>query len=144
MQRQAIIDTLKARLKRITRAAGYDWEPNAFEWLVTPLAEHDLPAIVVKDTEDDIAHDRVGGSSEHTLKIEVEIYASDEHSTAESLRKKVSDVLRVVGAPAGDGEYLGEYQSVEGVEMWIEQNESVVGAARIVLSVKYYTRNWEM
>ncbi|WP_456390609.1 hypothetical protein [Hydrogenimonas sp.] len=144
MKRQAIIDNLKARLKTITVANGYTWEPNLFEWLVTPLGKHDLPALILKDTDDDITHDYPSGSSDHSLKIEIEIYAADERMTAESLRSKVLDVLRVIGAPEEEGEYLGDYRSVTGTEMQIEQNESIVGAARIDLSVKYYTEAWGM
>ncbi len=144
MRRQTIIDNLKTRLKTITLANGYTWEPNLFEWLVTPLSKGDLPAIIVKDTDDDITHDDPSGSSDHSLKIEIEIYAADERMTAESLRSKVLDVLLVIGAPEGEGEYLGDYRSVTGTQMQIEQNESVIGAARIDLLVKYYTQAWEM
>ncbi len=144
MKRQVIIDNLKTRLKTITVANGYTWEPNLFEWLVTPLSKGDLPAIIVKDTDDDITHDDPSGSSDHSLKIEIEIYAADERMTAESLRSKVLDVLLVIGAPEGEGEYLGDYRSVTGTQMQIEQNESVIGAARIDLLVKYYTQAWEM
>lgn len=144
MRRQTIIDNLKTRLKTITVANGYTWEPNLFEWLVTPLSKGDLPAIIVKDTDDDITHDDPSGSSDHSLKIEIEIYAADERMTAESLRSKVLDVLLVIGAPEGEGEYLGDYRSVTGTQMQIEQNESVIGAARIDLLVKYYTQAWEM
>jgi len=144
MKRQAIIDNLKARLKTITVASGYTWEPNLFEWLVTPLGKQDLPALTLKDTDDDIVHDDASGSSDHSLKIEIEIYVSDENLTAQSLRSKVLDVLQIIGAPEEDGEYLGDYRSVTGMQMQIEQNESIVGAARIELSVKYYTQIWEM
>jgi len=85
---------------------------RADEWLVTPLSKSDLPAIIVKDTDDDITHDDPSGSSDHSLKIEIEIYAADDRMTAESLRSKVLDVLLVIGAPEGEGEYLGDYRSV--------------------------------
>jgi len=138
MRRQIIIDNLKNRLKTI------EWKPNLFEWLVSPLSPSDLPAIILKDTDDQVDSEQASGSSSHSLKIEILLFVSDEALTPKSLREKILDVLVVIGKESAEGEDLGDYISFDSVEIDFEHQDQMVGMAQIEVTIKYYTEKWSI
>lgn len=144
MRRETILENLKSRLRTITAANGYTWEPKLFEWLTTPLSAADLPALILKDGDDEIRHDEPSGSSEHSLSVEILLFDGQNGTTASSLRRKLADVMGVVGKEEADGEDLGDYRSVEATRMEIDQSETLLGAARLELLFRYRTKIWEM
>ncbi len=144
MRRDTIVGNLKNRLKRITAANGYTWEPKVFEWLVTPLGDSDFPAIVIKDANDDVDSQSSSGSSEHNLKVEIMLFVKEGAATPSSLRSKMQDILAVIGEDPQDGEDMGEYISFDGSELLIEQQHEVEGGVKIDITVSYMTEKWSI
>ncbi|NPA64051.1 MAG: hypothetical protein GXO16_03655 [Epsilonproteobacteria bacterium] len=144
MRRQAIVDSIKNRLKTITKENGYDWEPKVFEWLVTPLGPNDLPAIVVKDTEDEIDSKRDGFFSVHRLSVEILIFAKGGDDLAQRMRKMAQDVLGVIGANPVEGEDVGDFLEFVSNDLVIEQQHDREGGMRIEIAVLYNTEKWSL
>lgn len=144
MRRETILDNLKNRLKTITTANGYGWEPKVFEWLTTPLGSGDFPAVVVKDTEDSVDSEKISGVSEHSLKIEILLFVKEGVLTSKALRAKMQDLLFVIGKEPEVGEDLGDYISFDGNEIALDQQRDIEGGAKIELTVIYSTSKWEI
>ena len=144
MRRQAIVDSIKNRLKTITKENGYDWAPKVFEWLVTPLGPNDLPAIVVKDTEDEIDSKRDGFFSAHHLSVEILIFAKGGDDLAQRMRKMAQDVLGVIGANPVEGEDMGDFLEFVSNDLVIEQQHDREGGMRIEIAVLYNTEKWSL
>ncbi len=144
MRRQTIIDNLKNRLKTITTANGYSWEPKVFEWLVTPLGNGDFPAIIIKDTEDNVDSEKTSDASEHNLKVEILLFVKEGNLTPAALRVKMQNILAVIGKEPEVGEDLGDYISFDGSELLIEQQHEVEGGVKIDITITYYTEKWSI
>jgi len=142
MRRETIVNNLLTRLSSINEANGYDWEPKVFEWLASPLGQEELPAIIVKDTEDNSDSEKVSWSSEHHLKVEILLFVKEGEQTPKALRKKMQDILQVIGKEPEVGEDLGDYISFDGNEMLIEQQHEIEGGAKIEITITYNTEKW--
>jgi len=88
-----------ARLETILTANGYETDAgtNVFEWRDAPLAETELPAVVVRDTDD--AAELTAGETNHEFTIELDIFAIGTATldAAEVSRKVVADVVKAMG-----------------------------------------------
>ncbi len=144
MRRETIVNNLLARLSSINHVNGYEWEPKVFEWLASPLGQEELPAIIVKDTEDNIDSQKVSWSSEHHLKVEILLFVKEGEQTPKALRKKMQDILQVLGKVPEDGVDLGDYISFDGNEMLIEQQHEIEGGAKIEITITYNTEKWSI
>ena len=90
-KRQQIVDQIVTNLKNISIANGYSTDVNIYEWRDTILPEEELPALIVRDIEDE-AEDE--GLISHQLKFEIEgIIQAGEQSVAKA-RDLLGDVVK--------------------------------------------------
>ncbi|ADV47031.1 hypothetical protein [Nitratifractor salsuginis] len=141
-RRQEVIDAIKTRISAISPEAGNSYTPKAYEWMVGPLEYADLPAVIVRDTSDDVS-DNGDGSMGHSLKVEIELYVAD--ADAERMRGMAQELLRALRVEDfGDPVPVGDFFQLTGVEMELEQLEKKVGVVRIDTTVKYQTLDWSL
>ena len=135
--RQQIVDALDARLQTITIANGYSADLGVYEWLVTPLEEEDLPAVIFRDTVDDIDTDEIGQRRKHDLAVTLDIAASSTAS-ADAVRELMRDVLTAIGT---DKTFGGLAYNTEPLSASLEVSEADqrLSGGQIELEIKYYT-----
>lgn len=140
--RQSIVDALDARLKTITTANGYSANLSVFEWLVTPLEEADLPAVIFRDLEDDIDTDEIGTRRDHVLNFELDVSASATAS-ATTVRELMRDILTAIGT---DKEFGGLAYDTEptGAGLEVSEADQRVSGGQITLEIKYKTTLWSI
>jgi hypothetical protein len=143
-RRQEVIDAIKTRIARMGPEAGNSYKPKAYEWMVGPLEYADLPAVIARDTTDDVT-DNGDGSMAHRLKVEIELYTAEADAEPERLRtmaQELLDALRV--EDFGDETPVGDFFSLSGVEIEIEQLDKKVAVVRIDTTVTYQTSDWRI
>lgn len=140
--RQSIVDALDTRLKTITTTNGYSANLNVYEWLVTPLEETDLPAVIFRDLEDDIDTDEIGTRRDHTLTIEMDVAASSS-SSPDTVRELCRDILTAIGT---DKTFGGLVYDVDPTTVSLDVNEADqrLSGGQIVIEVRYKTTLWEI
>ncbi len=139
MLRQDILNKLEKHLKDITKANGYfcNIGENTFLWLSRPLGEKEYPALVIRDSSDNIDDKKY---LEHILKIELDIAVSNGEDSIIILRKISSDVLKTIKSFEEDITYRCNYLSSEFLQ---EQKETTLALARIEFNISYQTPRWE-
>ena len=111
-----------------------------FLWRVAKPEYDELPIIIVRDTDDKI-DEVASGSTEHNLKIEIELLMSDNTLTSSKVRETINSILQSIK----ENEYsLGDYLSLDSVDLDLEQQERIIGRGMIELTMKYYTEKWEI
>ncbi len=138
--RQSIVDALDTRLQTITTTNGYSANLGVHEWLVTPLEESDLPAVIIRDTSDDIDTDEIGTRRDHVLTIELDVAASATAST-DSVRELCRDILTAIGTDKTFGGLVYNTEPTS-VEMEVSEEDQRLSGGQIVIEVKYKTTLW--
>lgn len=133
-KRQTIIDVIVTRLSALQVSDGI---ARVDEWIVHKLSEKEMPAIVVRDVGSKV--DSSGGSSMHSLSIEIDILVTESTTTMSRLRQIMSSVLTAIGA---EGDDLLEYRAYEGDDILAEHQDHFYGGARMKFSVDYSTAAW--
>jgi hypothetical protein len=140
--RQQIVDALDTRLQTITTLNGYSANLGVYEWLVTPLEEADLPAVVFRDTVDDIDDEKEFSRLDHTLTVELDVAASSTAS-ADSVRELIKDILTAIGT---DKEFGGLAYNTDVLTASLEVSEADqrLTGGQIIIEIKYRTALWEI
>jgi len=141
-KRQYIIDKVIERLKLISTASGYSCTPNVFEWLETPHAVENLPAIVARDMDDQIENDTYG-SSAHRMEVEIEAIMSNGKLSHNKLRELIKDILQVLKYDEDDIDFV-EYREIVKIEMAGKSQDYIFAGARISMIVTYCTPSFEI
>ena len=141
--RQEVVTALDTLFKTITTANSYNTNlgNNVSWWRSRPLQASELPALCLKDTNEN----RVVaiGQWEHLLTIEAEILvnASDD---GDSMRQAAADVIKVLGTSltlGGIAEDIRPPGSMESVD--VEQDSLRMFGALMSFQVEYYTNPWD-
>ena len=131
MRREELINSLKNSI---------NVNIPVFLWRVAKPEYDELPIIIVRDTDDKI-DEVASGSTEHNLKIEIELLMSDNTLTSSKVRETINSILQSIK----ETEYsLGDYLSLDSVDLDLEQQERIIGRGMIELTMKYHTEKWEI
>jgi len=130
MIREKIVNEILQKLQ------NNDQNIKVFEWLNRPLVENEYPAVVVRDSEDNINDENV---LEHNLKIEIDIVTKGDKSINE-IRKLISFVLKTLENVENELNYEIRYSSSEIIT---EQKDFLYTGARCEFIVKYFTPRFE-
>ncbi len=135
--RQDIVTVLLGYMNNISIANGYSFDinSNVFEWRTGGLNDTEKPGLVLRDS----FSDTVEGDSEHSLNIEIAIYAEGGTSPA-TIRAMMQDVLTA---------FQQIESSVEGAqfvstEMEVDHQNKKEASAWLNFNVNYYTNRWEI
>lgn len=142
---QQIIDKIKIRLAAVRTANGYKTEAgkNVFAWRDEGLPKEQLPAICIRDTDEDKSPG-AGGTYENTAKIEVEAlsYAEDYDTLYDALDNLYGDILKAIGVDdMWDG--LADTTEVQAFSKRIVQKDVYFGAISMLLTVEYEHNRWD-
>jgi len=132
MNRKDIILLILNHLKTLENVLG------VYEWLLKPLEPKQLPALVLRDTEDNVTSE--GLRSNHALKIEIEIIVKSLEGSQIELRDISSNVLRVFKDIEDELNTKIDYL---GNQFVFDYKEYVYGGARLDFIVNYCTPKWE-
>ncbi len=138
--RQQIVDALDTRLQTITTGNGYSANLGVYEWLVTPLEESDLPAVIFRDTVDDIDDEREFSRLDHTLTVDLDVAVSSTTS-ADAVRELIRDILTAIGT---DKEFGGLAYNTDVVTASLDVSEADqrLSGGQIIIEIKYKTALW--
>lgn len=141
--RQQLIDSVDVRFKLIKVANGYntDLGNSVYHWKAVSYEEADLPLIEYRDLTNESS---IGPNPthDHRLNIEAEIVASAGNTTAAQIRKMIADAKKAIGT---DLRWSGLAITTEPINdsMVIEQNEKIIGGAKINFAIIYRTVAWD-
>lgn len=137
--RQKIITVIVEEMKNIRAKNGFYSEAgnNVFEWMDRPFEKDELPAIIIRDTEDSVEDNQLFN---HQLKIEIDIAVGDGKNTIWNMREVSSDVLRAFQEAEKRLNYRCTYR---GSHFLTEHKDTMYGGVRLEFEVHYQTRRWE-
>lgn len=107
VKRDDIMTAVLARFAGISVANGFYSElgTNVFEWRpkvateggggYVPTEQAELPAVHVRDTQDEVEQADLSGNEDHKLTLEVEI-AHEATATGATMRKQIEDVRKAI------------------------------------------------
>jgi hypothetical protein len=131
MMRQVIVEAIEKRLR--------DVFPSVFAWRTTDFAAEELPAIVYRDTHDEVTV--TVGCHLHKLTLECNLYCLGE---ARDMRQMLAVLVRTIGADVTWGALAEDTQIEAGSETTIaEQNDRKVWHSHIKFGIEYLTDPWE-
>jgi hypothetical protein len=137
--RQSIVDALDTRLQTITTANGYSQNLGVHEWLVTPLEESDLPAVIFRDTTDDIDTDEML-RRDHTLTVEMDVAASATASP-DTVRELMRDILTAIGTDKTLGGVCYDIEP-QTASLEVSEADQRLAGGNVVIEIRYRTTNW--
>ncbi len=139
---QRIITAVITQLKTIKTTAGYKTNAgtNVYEWLGRPLAEGEMPGIIVRDTfpEEIITV----GAHEHTLLIECFVFTSGATATTQA-REVIADIVTAFGADRTWGGLVEDTQPAPGGGLGTDQANKAVAIAVKPFELKYTTEPFD-
>lgn len=109
---------------------------NVFEWRDSPLEPSELPAVIVRDTRNEVSPE---DEQEHTLTLELILAAAGESSPAD-LRSWKQDVITAVQSIT-EQEYVANAM-FRYSETSVEKLQKLFASAILVLEVYYYANEW--
>jgi hypothetical protein len=125
---QQVITAVLTRLRTIKTTAGYETNAgnNVFEWRPNPLAEGELPGIVVRDTfpEEVITV----GAHEHTLLIECCVFTGGATAPAQA-RLVIADIVKAFGTDRTFGGLVEDTQPAPGGGLGTDQANKLAAVA---------------
>lgn len=146
MTRTTIISNLIAALKLIDGTGGYTTDLNdcVYPWRVTPLMPEELPALSVRDVQDNIdSTEEMKGSYEqwtHKLEIEIELIIETGSVGIEAVRSLIADIYKALSV---DRTLTGACNAIYGVSDSIitpdDQNKNLIAGAKISIYALYQT-----
>ena len=122
MTRQQVVDAVKDAV----RATGV----QAFEWLATGLTPQQMPAVVIRDTEDELTNELY--HTHHRLTIEAVCLVSSGSSTLSDCRRLMATMAKAIGSSVTGCR-------LEASTMNVEHDETVIAAGTLTFSVPYDT-----
>lgn len=141
-KRQQIVGALITRLKLISVPNGYDTAlgNRVYEWRLDPLGGDEFPAIIVKDTGEEI--DDTANMGKHAHALTVELHCLCLGSTAPAaMRKFVGDVYKSIGTDITFGGLaVLTHPVTDKTEM--EQGDKLFSATVITVTILYRTAAW--
>lgn len=143
IKRQTIVDAIVTRLQLILVASGYytNAGSNVFKWLVSGVDQSQLPALIVRDVQDDIDSQEFLGAADQwtrSLMVEIEALAGPSSTTDTTVRQLVVDVYKALG---GATTLSGNAIDIVGVgdSMVVTQDGRQIAGAKITVRVIYRT-----
>ena len=135
--RQQIIDALETRMNTIA-----DIE-TVKVWRVSDLAPAELPALLIRDTLDNMPADGVGaGRLDHDL--EITITAMFAGTTSDSAaREMISDIVSAIGTDPTFGT-LAYDTILQSADLDLEDSAQLIAAAQINLTIRYRSDMWSI
>lgn len=135
--RQTIIDAVKTRLAAISGIQ------TVAIWRASDLAPSELPALIIRDTVDQMPSDGIGsGRRDHDLTVEIlALFAGN--TAAASARDMVADIVAAIGTdPTWSG---SAYDSIlESAELDLDDAAQLIASAQISLTIRYRTAMWSI
>lgn len=142
--RQQIMTAMDTRLKTILVANGYETNlgQKVYAWKATPLDDVDLPALEYRD----IANDRLEGGPigkfRWALTIEIGIVAASASTTIADVRKMLNDVYKAMGTDE-TWSTLAQWTEQPSDKVEIEQQDKIIGGAKILFNIVYDAPKWQ-
>lgn len=135
--REEIINSIVEHLKTISIADGYSMDINGkvFEWQDSILSEADLPALLVRDTDDDADDD---GIISHNLKIEVDAITQAAEDSVTNARAMLGDIVKNLYELKGTGQ-IKDLKYIHS-EIQTDQAKKITAAA-LTEFIIFYTSN---
>lgn len=143
--RQQIIDAIQTRFEGITVVNGYnsDMGLHISQWKATPLNADDFPALEYRD----IACNRVDGAPigffRWALNMEIEIVTASGATTITDVREMLADVYKAIGTDETWGA-LAQWTEQPSDAVIIEQQDKIIGGAKILFNIVYDAPKWGM
>jgi hypothetical protein len=131
MTRQDIVNIINEKMSNISEIN------SVFEHIVTDIHPNELPALIVKDTDDEV-EERFIGSIYHSLSIDLDILVMGANTSTE-LRNLIKIVVQEFGNidEFNDKEYIGS-------TMKFESADDIYGGATLSFIVKYETVDFDI
>lgn len=134
--RQDIVDAIEARLSTISNIK------TVTLWRINDLQASELPAIVIRDTVDDMPADGIIGRRDHNLTVEVVVIFSGSTS-AEKVREGIAAVMAAIGTDPTFGGLA--YDTIPGnASMDLADSNMQHSAAQIDIVVRYRSGLWSI
>lgn len=127
MTRQEVVDAVKAAV----RATGV----QAYEWLAGTLDPDALPAVVVRDTDDELTNELY--HEMHHLTIEAACFTSSGANTISDCRSLMGTIAQAIGN-AVSGARLTQ------TRLAVEQDEHAVAIGTLVFTVPFDSAKHEV
>ena len=135
--RQQIIDALETRMGAITTIE------KVAVWKASDLAPTDLPAILIRDTVDNMPVDGVGaGRLDHDLAVEITAMFSG-NTSATDAREMIASIVAAIGTdPTFSG--LAFDTILISADLDLEDSAQLIAAAQISLTIRYRSGMWSI
>jgi hypothetical protein len=147
-KRQLIIEAMKARILAITAGEDY-WNTftsaRVFIWKDTPVQDHEIPCVVIRDGAEPTEGRSTGGAGGGTVdgRISIEWFAyvksSEANATAEDVaelaRKLLADLIKCISTDQSWG-VTNTYTQVVDKDLAVEPGNKKVAFAYLKLEVR--------
>jgi len=135
--RQLIITAFKTMMENITTANGYETEigSSVFEWREYPVETTEMPAMIIRDTDEEISYPDHPESLDCRLTIELILFESGSTVGAD-LRKAIGDIIKAIGVDETFGGYIYFIESMAS-SMVQEHQENIIGDVIFTIVVRY-------
>ncbi len=135
--RQSIVDALETRL------AAVDGVNLAAVWHVSDLATGDLPAVLIRDTQDEMPEVGIdAGRRDHKLSIEIEALAKGATALA-AVRELIADIIAAIGTDYTFGGLAYDTQ-VATADVNLVDSATLIASAQLTLTIRYRTALWAL
>ena len=142
IRQQEIMDALGARLQTIQVRNGYltDIGNNVVEWKTQLTEDDDLPVLTYRDTlEDTKIPTRL---HQHELTVEIEVITASGSTTPMMIRMMKTDILAAIGKDPFFGKKAIKTVPTQ-YTTTIEQNDKIIGGAKMLFIITYATAEWQ-
>jgi hypothetical protein len=143
--RQQIIDAIEERMLTITEANNYSTTFKTVSvWRVREFEAHELPAMIIRDTSDDMPIESVGaGRRDHSLNVFLGIEFLGK-TAEEQARETLADILAAIGVDETFGIENVAYCHVTGTTLIPDEASQRVAFGQVVLTIIYRSGEWAM
>jgi uncharacterized protein (DUF927 family) len=140
--RQQILDAIDTRFKTIKTTAGYKTNigNNVFDWLDRDLADTELDALIYKDPINELSSTTITQWN-NKVNLEIEVKTKSASTTAKQVRMMIEDIYKAIGTDATWGGLALRSNPVS-EEISIQQQDKIVGSAKIIISIEYVKLKW--
>lgn len=137
--RQKIMDAIDTRLQSILIANGFKTNAgqNVFPWQEYGVTNTKLPALLIRDVDDDPDQETVG-NVDNILTVQVIALTAKSATSDQQVREMIADVIVAVGVDETWGD-LAEFTLLPPAGMELLQLEKKLFGAQIDLLIEYQT-----
>ncbi len=144
--RQQLVEKVAARLATISVANGYRSEAGAQVHVWRPasavLDRANLPALVIRDTSDEVTDARTTGKTYRALGFEIDVVVGESGEVAaESARHIIADVQEAIGSDER-WDSLARLSQWDGDSMVVDQAERKLVMAQVRFTILYDHGRW--